>query len=219
MQLFLLNGFDSLEMKLYEVQEGTGARVQLNSEVVKNRLKQGPLLVDRNLCLLISPKLPVEEWDGLVIQSGNGIVQRLVVLNEGDVKWIYVSANEPITTVKNCLNEKERRDFFRCTFEAYGDNALIQSKDQAIVVNRNQGLIWRGNNVSSVSLKDRRILVQYRNNMVELIEEDGRVEVRELPPFGYWTIAADIIDNELKIASYNDEKYRFEIRTVNLMTK
>jgi hypothetical protein len=219
MQYFLLNGFDSLEMKLYEIQEGTGARVQLNSEVVKNRLKQGPLLVDRSLCVLPFPKLSVNEWDGLVMQTGNGGVERLVVLNGGEVKWISMSENEPVTTIKNCLTEKEGREFFRCTFEACGDNALIQSKNQAIVVNRNLGLVWRGNSISSASLKDRRILVQYQNNTVEVIREDGTLETRELPPYGYWTIAADIINNELKIASYNDEKYRFAIRTVNLTTQ
>jgi hypothetical protein len=216
MQYFLLNGFDSMEMKLYEIHENTGARVQLNSEVVKNRLKRGPVMVDRSLCVLPSPKLPVEEWDGLVIQTGKSGIERLVVLHEGNVHWVSLNEKEPVTTFKNCLTEEEGSEFFRGTFEACSDNALIQAKNLAVVVNRIRGLIWRGTNLSSVTLKDRRILVQYRNNVIEVIREDGTLETRELPPYGYWTIAADIVDHELKIASYNDGNYRFEIRTTKL---
>jgi hypothetical protein len=143
-------------------------------------------------------------------------VERFVVLKEGDVQWIATDSTKPIVTIKDCVLEKENEEFFRCMFEVCGDNALIQSKTQAIVVNCTNGVIWRGSELDSVSLQGQRILAQYSDGSVEVIRSSGTIETKQLPLYGYRTIAMDTIEDTLKIAYYCDSRYAFEIRTFNL---
>jgi hypothetical protein len=216
LQYFAVSSCDPHEGEFFEYEENTGRGIKLTPQTVTDRLRQGPLLMNRNRHILSFPRLPVDRWDGLVMQTGKGGIERFVILNKGDLQWISLDENEPAITVKDCVPEKDKKEFFRCTFEACEDNALIQSKTRAIVVNRVHGVVLRASDLTSVALKGQRILAQYASGAVEVTNSDGSLQTRQQPPYAYWTVAANIVDNELKIASYHDGKYRFEIQTIDL---
>ncbi len=218
LQYFVIDSCDPYEdekLAFYEHDAGSGNLIKLHPEVVSEKMKKSPLIVDRNRCIYSYPVVPMRDWDGLFVQEG---MEGFVILKDRSLLWLAKDSDKPQVTVNDCLPQEKAHEWYRCTLTVCGDMALIQSVSYggAIVVNRNIGVVWRGNSLSSTTIRGQRVLAQYTDGTVEVIQSDGSIETRCLPPTGFRTVAVDILDNVLYIAYMSERSQRIETKTFGL---
>jgi hypothetical protein len=200
LRYFALNSVDRYEyneLPLYEADPASGSINKLSLETASAKLDNGPAILDRNRRIVAQPPALKEDWDGLAIQKD---MTGFVIQRERNVSWFSVDSDKPEVTIKDCLPESERHYTFCKILSANEDNALIQIREKAIVVNRNHGVIWTGDNLISTELRGNRVLAQYSDGTVEVINSDGSRELKYAPPAGFFMAAADIVDDVLYIA-------------------
>jgi hypothetical protein len=225
LRYFVMDSCDPYEdekLAFYEHDVNAGNIVRVPPAIVAERIKKNPLIIDRNRHIYPSPVLTMRRWDDLVVLNGTDGIEGFVILKDGGVSWLAKDTQTPAATVNDCLpKDKSAHEWYRCTLAACGDIALIQSVAYggAIVVNRKSGVVWRGNDLSRVTLKDRRVLAEYNNGTIEVISGDGSIEFKYTPPSGFTTEAADIIDNILHIAYTPRYGGRLEVETFVLSGK
>jgi len=107
--------------------------------------------------------------------------------------------------------------WFYCNLTATGNLAFIQAiyDPSAILVNRDTGVVWMGEDLSSVEVKGWYIVARHANGNVEVIDFSGKtgltMSMVEWAKPEFETIAADVIDNMLYIAYYSERNDRLEI--------
>lgn len=217
LKYFVIDGYDpgeEITMTFFERDEnGNSVRVPL--EDVKAKFKQHVMLTDRYRHIIPQPVIPVDSWDGMALQSD---LSGFVILKEGNLYWYNNHSDTPETTINGCFPPEKRMEWFRKTMTLCGENVLIQTpQGSAIVANKQYGVIWRGNEgqVASVQLCDQWILVEYENGDVQVIQGDGYTAYKyeRVPVLG--TLAANIKDNVLSIATMSRDM-DLEIRTQKL---
>jgi hypothetical protein len=201
------------KLAFYEREPDYGNLVKVPPQVVSQRLKKSPLLVDRNRCILSNPVLPMREWQGLAIQNE---MAGFVILKDCNLYWFNKDSDEPKATLEACVLESDRYQSFHTIMSLCRDNVLVQIGGRFVVANRDYGMIWRGENLSSVTLRGQRALAQYTDGTVEVIQSDGSVELKCIPRSGFTTVAADALDNVLSIAYMSEENQTIELKTYAL---
>jgi len=201
------------KLAFYEREPDYGNLVKVPPQVVSQRLKKSPLLVDRNRCILSNPVLPMREWQGLAIQNE---MAGFVILKDCNLYWFNKDSDKPEATIEACVPESDRYQSFHTIMSLCRDNVLVQIGGRFVVANRDYGVIWRGEDLSSVTLRGQRALAQYTDGTVEVIQTDGSVELKCTPPSGFTTVAADVIDHVLNIAYMSEENQTIELKTYAL---
>jgi len=201
------------KLAFYEREPDYGNLVKMPAQVVSQRLKKSPLLVDRNRCILSTAVLPMREWQGLAIQNE---MAGFIILKDCNLYWFNKDSDSPKATIEACVPESDRYQSFHTIMSLCRDNVLVQIGGRFVVANRDYGVIWRGENLSSVTLRGQRALAQYTDGTVEVIQTDGSVELKCTPPSGFTTVAADVIDHVLNIAYMSEENQTIELKTYAL---
>lgn len=196
------------KLAFYEREPDSGNIIKVPPEVVSQKLEKSPLLVDRKRCILSSPVLPMRKWQGLAIQNGTA---GFVILKDCNLYWFTRDSDEPKATMKQCVPEEDRYKSFCTMLSLCGDNTLIRIGDRFTFANLNHGVVWRGENLSSVTFSGQRALAQYTDGKIEVIKCDGSIEMRWTPPAGNRMVAADIIDDILFIAYSPEWRARVKI--------
>lgn len=200
-------------LAFYERETDSENIVKLPAQVVSQKLRESPLIVDRNRCMLSSPVLPMREWQGLAIQER---MAGFVVLKDCSLYWFNRDSDEPEVTIGECVPESDRYTSFRTLLSLCGDNVLIQIGDRSTVVNRSHGVVWRSSGLSSTVLRGQRALAQFTDGAVEVIQSDGSKEVRCTPLSGEELVAADITENTLYIAYSSESRPRVKVKELIL---
>jgi hypothetical protein len=199
LRYFVLSFVDRYEydgLPFYEV-DPFGIINKLSLEAASAKLDNGPVILDRNRRIVAQPPALKEDWDGLAIQTG---MTGFVIQRGRNLSWFSGDSDTPEVTINDCLPESERHYKFCKILSVNEDNALIQISEKATVVNRNHGVIWTGDNLISTELRGNRVLAQYSDGTVEVINSDGSRELKYSPPAGFFMAAADIVDDVLYIA-------------------
>lgn len=150
------NPCEDKSLSFYEHDADRGDTIKVRPEVVHEKVKKSPLIVDRDRCVYSHPVLSIRDWDGLAVQDR---MEVFVILKEGNLHWLINDSDEPEVIVNGCIPQGSRHEWYRCTLTSCGDIALIQSisHGRSIVVNRNYGVVWRGNDLSSITLSGERV--------------------------------------------------------------
>jgi len=199
LRYFALNSVDRYEyneLPFYEA-DPSGIINKLSLEAATSKLDNGPVILDRNRCIVAQPPALKDDWDGLAIQTG---MTGFVIQRERNVSWFSGDSDTPEVIIKDCLPESERNKGYCEILSVSEDNTLIQIRERATVVKRHYGVIWTGDNLPSIMLKGNRVLAQYADGTVEVINRDGSRELKYAPPAGFFIAAADIVDDVLFIA-------------------
>jgi hypothetical protein len=200
LQYFAIDSCDPFEdekLAFFEKEPGTGSPIKIPPQMVSQMLKQNPLLVDRNRCILKKPVLPMRDWQGLAIQNN---LAGFVILKDCNLYWFNRDSDKPETVCERCIPEDDRYRSHSTRLHLNGDNALIRIGDHSVVVNRHHGVIFKGTNLSSTTIRGSRVLAHYNDGSVGVIRKDGSIEMECPPPRGFQVLAADIIDRLLTIA-------------------
>jgi hypothetical protein len=221
LKYFIVDRCDPYEdgkLAFYEHDASSKSLIKLPPEVVSARMKENPLVVGRNRCLYPYLVVPIRDWAGLSVQSGMEGIEGFVILKDHDLHWLAKDSDKPDATVSDCLPHEKSYEWYFCTLAACGDIALIQSVRYggAIIVDRNLGRVWQGKDQASVMLKGQRVLAQYSSGTVEVIRSDGSVDLKCTPPSGFTTVAADVLDNVLRIAYMSENDQTLELKAYGL---
>jgi hypothetical protein len=199
LRYFVLSDYDPYEydkLPFFEVEPASENIVKLSPEIVSAKLDNGPVILNRKRCIISQPASIKEMWGGLAIQTD---MAGFVVQRKGDVSWFSYNSQNPEITIKHCLPESAFYQTYCKIMSLSGDNVLIQMKDKATAVNLHNGVIWSGDDLSSVLLRGQRILAQYDDGKVEVVRSDGSMEM--CLPQEEKIIAADIKDDTLIVAN------------------
>ena len=208
-----LDRYEYNELPFYEADTVSGRISKLSLETAMEKIKNGPVILDRNRCIVAQPAILKGGWEGLAIQPDN---TGYVIQRAGDVSWFAADSEKPEVTFKDCLRESERNRDYCKIMSLSGDNALIQIHEKSIVVNRHHGVTWRGDKQVSTRLKGNRVLAQYEDDTVEIINDDGSIEVKYQLPLQGFPMAADIVDDVLYVAQVGS---KYEVLTFTLSKK
>lgn len=191
---------------------------KLPPEVVSEKMKRNPLVVDRNRCIHECPVVRIRDWHGLCVQSGMEGIEGFVMLKNRDLHWLSKDSDRPEASVSDCLPHQGTYEWGFYTLAASGNLALIQSVHHggATVVNRNLGRVWQGEGLSSVMLVGGIAFAQYTDGIVEVIRSDGSMQLKCTPPSGSTTVAADVLDDILRVAYMSERDQMLELEAYAL---
>jgi hypothetical protein len=197
LRYFALSDYDRYEydkLPFREFVATSGSIIKLTPQATSEKLDNGPVILDRKRCIVSQPTVLKERWEGLAIQKD---MAGFVIQRERDLFWFSGDSEKPDTIIKNCLPESERYTTHRKILSLSRDNVLIQMIEKAIIVNRDNGVIWTGDNLSSIVLKENRALAQHKDSSIVVVRENGSEEMKYLLTPGAKIDAADIIDDVL----------------------
>lgn len=212
------NPYEHETLAFYEHDTSREGTLKVPPAIVRAKIKKSPLIVERDRCIHSHPVLSIRDWEGLAVQKG---MEGFVILKEGNLHWLTKDSDKPEVIINGCIPQSSKYEWYRCTLTVDHEIALIQSISygRSIVVNRNYGVVWRGNDLSSTTLSGQRVLAQYSNGAVEVIRSDGSSELKCTPPSGLTMAAADIIDNVLYIVYTPKIGRSLEIKALTLSGK
>jgi hypothetical protein len=216
LRYFAINGCDPFEdekLAYYERGPGSGTPAKVPPEAVSRMLKERPLLLDRNRCIISNPVVPMRDWQGLAIQPR---LAGFVILKDCNLYWFNRDSLEPETTIPQCLPEGDRYGSFHTRLHLSGDNVLICQGDHAVAVNRRNGVIFKGADFSSIDLKDKRVLAVFKDGSVAVARQDGSIEQKIPPLRGFKTLGANINENILSIACLGEMSGNIIFKTYQL---
>ncbi|MDO8501788.1 MAG: hypothetical protein Q7S20_08085 [Gemmatimonadaceae bacterium] len=185
---------------------------------IATRLDGEPVILDRDMF----PKWqasPIRPWRGSAVQrNGEGVV---VLEEDGSLQWFSVDSVGPDVAIRGCISQRldcATQRVGHVMLGAHDDMVLIQPAmvEHAMLVNRNIGIVWEADDLSSATLKGQRVIAHYNDGTVEVLRSDGSVEVRYAPLSGCKAVAADIIGDALFLACTVDEGQTIEVEAFAL---
>jgi hypothetical protein len=88
-----------------------------------------------------------------------------------------------------------------------------------IMVNRNMGVVWKGADVLSATLNGPRAVIHHKSGIIEVVRGDGSVEISCAPPSWKKTLAANVVDNILRVAYVSEADQAITFKDYTLSQK